>query len=58
MSDPGPSGPPELRASDAEREQTVEVLRQAAAEGRLNVEELEDRLRSAYTVPTRRGLEP
>ncbi len=56
-----PSGPgealPELRASDAEREQAAEVLRMAASEGRLNVEELEDRLSSAYRAATRRELE-
>jgi len=46
-----------LRASDAEREQTVEVLRHALSEGRLSVEELEERLRAAYTVRTRRELE-
>jgi hypothetical protein len=48
---------PELRASDAEREQAAEVLRAAAAEGRLNVEELEDRLSSAYSAATRPELE-
>jgi hypothetical protein len=48
---------PELRASDAEREQAAEVLRNAASEGRLNVEELEDRLSSAYSAATRRELE-
>ena len=48
---------PELRASDAEREETAEVLRVAATEGRLDVEELEDRLGSAYTVRTRSELE-
>jgi hypothetical protein len=53
MSDPSPP----LRASDAEREQTVEALRQAVTEGRLSVEELEERLQAAYTVPTRRELE-
>ncbi|MGA2924828.1 MAG: DUF1707 domain-containing protein [Solirubrobacteraceae bacterium] len=52
-----PSGQVELRASDAERELAVDALRTAAADGRLNVEELEDRLRSAYTVVTRRELE-
>ncbi len=58
---PDPSQPgdslPELRASDAEREQTAEVLRVAASEGRLNVEELEERLGSAYSVRTRPELE-
>lgn len=54
------SGPgdrlPELRASDAEREQTAEVLRAAASEGRLDVKELEDRLGSVYAVRTRTEL--
>jgi hypothetical protein len=53
MSDPSPP----LRASDAEREQAVEALRHAVSEGRLSVEELEERLQAAYTVPTRRDLE-
>lgn len=48
---------PELRASDAEREQTAEILRVAASEGRLNVDELEDRLGSVYAVRTRAELE-
>jgi len=56
MSDPG-DALPELRASDAEREQAAEVLRTAASEGRLNVEELEDRLGSVYSVRTRSELE-
>ena len=56
MSDPG-DALPELRASDAEREQTADVLRIAASEGRLNVEELEDRLSSTYRATTRRELE-
>jgi Domain of unknown function (DUF1707)/Cell wall-active antibiotics response 4TMS YvqF len=47
----------ELRASDADREQTAETLRRAMGEGRLSVEELEERLRAAYTVPTTRELE-
>ena len=54
----GPGDPlPELRASDAEREQAADVLRIAASEGRLDVEELEDRLSSAYSAATRRELE-
>jgi Domain of unknown function (DUF1707) len=37
---PSPSSErPELRASDAEREQTAEMLRNAMGEGRLTVEE-------------------
>jgi uncharacterized protein DUF1707 len=46
-----------LRASDAEREHAVLLLRNAVSEGRLSVEELEERLQSAYTVRTRRELE-
>ena len=38
----------ELRASDADREQTVERLRTAAMEGRLDSEELEQRIQTAY----------
>jgi len=48
---------PALRASDAEREQTAETLRRAMGEGRLTVEELEDRLRAAYSAPNVRELE-
>ena len=47
----------EMRASDTEREQAVELLRQAAAEGRLTVEELEDRIRGAYAARTRIELD-
>jgi hypothetical protein len=38
----------ELRASDADREATVERLRTAAMEGRIGSEELESRIQSAY----------
>jgi hypothetical protein len=48
---------PELRASDADRERTAEVLRQAAGEGRLNVEELEERLNTTYASRTHRELQ-
>jgi hypothetical protein len=41
-----------LRASDADREQVVEALRQHHAEGRLTVEELTDRSGQAYTART------
>jgi hypothetical protein len=46
------------RASDAEREATVTHLREAAAEGRLTVEELTERLDAAYAASTRAELEP
>lgn len=35
---------PELRASDADRERVAEVLRDALAEGRLDMTEFEERL--------------
>jgi hypothetical protein len=46
------------RASDAEREATVARLREAAAEGRLTVEELDERIDAAYGASTRAELEP
>jgi hypothetical protein len=46
------------RASDSEREATVAHLREAAAEGRLDVEELVARIDAAYTATTRAELEP
>jgi hypothetical protein len=49
---------PAHRASDAEREAVVERLRQAAAEGRLDADELGDRVESAYRAQTVTDLEP
>ena len=46
------------RASDSEREQAVAHLREAAAEGRLDVEELVDRIDAAYAATTREELAP
>jgi hypothetical protein len=46
-----------VRASDAERERTTELLRDAAAEGRLSFEELADRIDSAAQAVTRAELE-
>jgi hypothetical protein len=48
---------PELRASDVERERTADQLRHAAGEGRLTVEELDERLNAAYAARTRGELE-
>jgi hypothetical protein len=47
---------PDLRASDADRERTAEVLRRAAGEGMLTVDELEDRLQTVYATTTRGEL--
>jgi uncharacterized protein DUF1707 len=46
----------DLRASDREREAVAEVLREHAAEGRLDPDELEERLTAAYAARTRRDL--
>ncbi|AZM89325.1 DUF1707 domain-containing protein [Streptomyces sp. W1SF4] len=50
--------PPALRASDADRERVVDRLRDAVAEGRLDMEEFEERLEAAYTSRTYAELEP
>ncbi|MFI7414595.1 DUF1707 domain-containing protein [Streptomyces sp. NPDC049627] len=49
---------PELRASDADRERVVEVLRDALAEGRLDMEEFEERLDATYKARTYGELAP
>lgn len=49
---------PEMRASDAERERVAELLRDAVAEGRLDMEEFEQRLDAAYRARTRGELVP
>jgi hypothetical protein len=43
---------PDLRASDADREAAVERLRAAAVDGRLDGDELEERLSQAYAART------
>ena len=48
---------PALRASDADRERTAELLRQAAGDGRLDVDELEERLGTVYATRTQAELE-
>jgi hypothetical protein len=47
-----------LRASDADRERVAEVLRSAAADGRLTLEELDERLDRLYAAKTYGELEP
>ena len=46
-----------MRAADADRERTAERLRDAAVEGRLHAEELEDRLEAALSASTLDGLD-
>ncbi|MFF4370370.1 DUF1707 domain-containing protein [Streptomyces sp. NPDC001594] len=47
-----------MRASDADRERVVERLRDAVAEGRLDMAEFEERLEAAYKSRTYAELEP
>lgn len=49
---------PELRASDADRERVASVLRDAAAEGRLAFDELDERLTATYAAKTYGDLQP
>ena len=48
---------PAVRASDAERDQTAEILRAAHAEGRLTRAELDERTGTAYAAKTRADLQ-
>ncbi|MFI8187263.1 DUF1707 domain-containing protein [Streptomyces sp. NPDC085946] len=49
---------PDLRASDADRERVAEVLRDALAEGRLDMTEFEERLDATYRARTYGELAP
>lgn len=49
---------PELRASDADRERVAEILRDALAEGRLDMAEFEERLDATYQARTYGELAP
>ncbi|MFI7316192.1 DUF1707 domain-containing protein [Streptomyces venezuelae] len=49
---------PDLRASDADREWVAEQLRDAVAEGRLDMAEFEERLDATYKARTYGELEP
>jgi hypothetical protein len=50
--------PRQLRASDADRERVAQVLHQALSEGRLSLDELEQRLDVVYAAKTYADLEP
>ena len=52
------SGAGDLRASDADRDRTAEVLREAAAEGRLDLTEFEKRLERTFAAKTYSDLVP
>jgi len=58
MAVPDPRRNPELRISDADRHQVAEILREAAGEGRLDLDELDERLEAAYAAKTYADLVP
>jgi hypothetical protein len=47
-----------LRISDADRHRVAELLREAAGEGRLDIDELDERLEAAYSAKTYGDLVP
>jgi len=48
----------ELRVSDADREAVAELLREAAGDGRITLDELDERLAAAYQARTYGDFEP
>jgi Domain of unknown function (DUF1707) len=50
--------PAMMRISDADRHQVAEILRQAAGEGRIDIEELDERLEATYQAKTYGELVP
>jgi hypothetical protein len=55
MDTPDPS---QLRISDQDRHQVAEVLREAAGDGRIDLEELDERLEATYSARTYADLVP
>lgn len=53
-----PPGPPALRASDADRDRVIDVLRAAVADGRLDPAEFDERLDAALAARTFDALSP
>jgi Domain of unknown function (DUF1707) len=58
MTSPSSSPDSGLRASDAERERVAEALRRHHLDGRLDTEELQERLERAYAARTTGELAP
>lgn len=58
MEGPLEHDPARLRISDADRHRVAEVLREAAGEGRLELEELDERLEATYAARTYADLVP
>ena len=54
----GTGDPSQLRISDADRHRVAELLREAAGEGRLDLEELDERLGATYAAKTYADLVP
>ncbi|OIJ68244.1 DUF1707 SHOCT-like domain-containing protein [Streptomyces mangrovisoli] len=54
----GPGSPPELRASHADRDRVVDVLRVAAGDGLLDADELDERVEAALSARTLSELAP
>lgn len=54
---PSPADGGHLRVSDADRERVADILREAAGEGRLTLDELDQRLDQAYAAKTYAELE-
>jgi hypothetical protein len=52
------SDPEQLRISDDDRHRVSEVLREAAGEGRLDIEELDERLEATYSAKVYADLVP
>jgi len=53
-----PGDPARLRVSDDDRHRVAELLREAAGEGRLDLDELDQRLEAAYAAKTYADLVP
>jgi len=54
---PVPADPRQLRAADTDRDRAADLLRQAAAEGRITFDELDERISQAYAAKTFADLE-
>src|ERR1700677_971578 len=55
---PAVPDPQHLRASDADRERIAEKVREAAGDGRLTMDELDERLDAVYAAKTYAELVP
>lgn len=55
---PPPGDPARLRISDADRNKVADLLRDAAGEGRIDLDELDERLEATYAAKTYADLVP